>query len=181
MNRLAHLVAAVAHARQRYLDATDGLTSEQATFTPEPGRWSILKITEHLVWAEDVGVAGIWKALDGLRRGMPVWTGEPVHRGLAIEEVVARTWREKEQVPDVAAPRWGGALAFWRAALAARQAVLEDLATALDGHDLAAILYPHPISGPLDARQRLEFLRFHLDRHRAQAEAVIQAPGFQTC
>jgi len=37
-------------------------------------------------------------------------------------------------------------------------------------------LSPHLCSGPLDARQRLEFLHFHLDRHRAQIDALMKVP-----
>jgi len=44
--------------------------------------------------------------------------------------------------------------------------------------DLESVVVPHVVSGPLDARQRLEFVRFHLDLHRAQIEAVRSAAGF---
>jgi hypothetical protein len=33
-------------------------------------------------------------------------------------------------------------------------------------HELDAVAYPHPISGPFTMRQGFEFIRFHLDRHR---------------
>ncbi|MCG8458619.1 MAG: DinB family protein [Holophagales bacterium] len=172
MRDVEQLVEEVDRARGRYLMSVGGVSAERAAYRPEPSRWSILDVTEHLVWAEEVGVRGIWSALDGLRSGQPVWIGDPVHRGLSIEQVVERTWRTKEQVPEVAAPRWGGSLAYWAACLRSRQAVLEELAKQLEGFDLESVIYPHPISGPLDARQRLEFLRFHLDRHRAQVETL---------
>ncbi len=172
MKKLDQLIDEVAQARARFLDAVDGVSPEQAVFKPEPGRWSILEITEHIARAEEAGVFGMWRALDGYRRGEPIWSGDPVHRGLPIEEVVARTWQPKEQVPAIAAPRWGGAFAYWIARLRSEQVVLEELAQALSGVVLEEVIYPHPLSGPLDVRQRLEFLRFHLDRHRAQVEAL---------
>lgn len=178
MNEIDRLVEEVAQARVRFLTAVSGLSPAQAAFKPEPARWSILEITEHIAWAEDAGVGGMWRALDGYRQGAPLWSGEPVHRGLTIEEVVSQTWQPKEQVPEIAAPRWGGSLAYWAASLRSKQAVLEELATVLSGVDLEAIIYPHPISGPLDVRQRLAFLRFHLDRHRSQIEALKSEPGY---
>lgn len=178
MDERARLLDAVAAARSRYLDAVGGLSPAQAAFTPTPERWSVLALTEHLVLAEQAGVNGLWRALDGYRAGTVIWTGKPIHRALTIEEVIERTWQPKEQVPEIAAPRWGGTLAFWAASLQAQQAVLAALADALAGVPLEAIIYPHPISGPLDARQRLEFLRFHLDRHRAQVEAIKTEAAF---
>jgi len=50
--------------------------------------------------------------------------------------------------------------------------VLAALAVELDGKHLDSIVFPHFLCGPLDARQRLEFLRFHMDRHLAQIQAV---------
>lgn len=178
MHDVDRLIEAVAQARSRYLAAVSGLTPAQVSFKPEPTRWSVLEITEHMVWAEAVGVAGMWRALDAYRHGTPLWAGEPVHRGLSMEDVVAQTWQPKEQVPEIAAPRWGGALAFWTATLRSQQAVLEELGRALSGVALEEVIYPHPISGPLDVRQRLEFLRFHLDRHRDQVEALKGEPGY---
>ena len=81
-------------------------------------------------------------------------------------------------MPEVAAPRLGGSLTFWIHSLRSRQYVLEALAAELAGAPLQEIIYPHPISGPLDAHQRLQFLRFHLNRHREQVERVKESPSF---
>jgi hypothetical protein len=56
--------------------------------------------------------------------------------------------------------------------------VLDALGTKLEGADLESIVFPHFLSGPLDARQRLEFLRFHLERHLAQIERVKGSRDF---
>lgn len=178
MNRLDQLIQQTEQSRDQFLACVANLTFAQATFQPNPNTWSILAITEHIVRAEQSGVMGMWKALDGIRNSTPVWSGEPIHRGLSIEEIVARTWQAKEKVPDIAAPIWGGSLSYWIAMLKAQRVLLQELVAALDGYDLETILFPHPISGPLDVRQRLEFLRFHLDRHRAQVEQVKLHPDF---
>jgi hypothetical protein len=40
------------------------------------------------------------------------------------------------------------------------------------------MIFPHFLSGLLDARQRPEFLRLHMDRHLAQIEATTADPAF---
>jgi hypothetical protein len=178
MTGLSDLVQQVESARRRYIGSVEALSPEEAHFKPAPDVWSAVENTEHIVRAEWGGINGMWKAVDGAETGTPAWDGEPCHRGKSIEQIVGETWQEKEQVPPVAAPTWGGPLAFWIAALQANESLLRGLAGALERHDLEAIHYPHPISGPLDMRQRLEFLRFHLDRHRNQVEELKRhAPG----
>ncbi len=183
MNTIPQLVQDVAAARQRFVDAVGTPTPAQAEFRPSPDAWSVTENVEHMVLAEQGGINSIWKALDGVRNGRPAWAGELAHRGRSIEAVVAQTWAEREQVPAVAAPRWGGPVAYWTAALRACQPLLEALAAELvaaerAGLGLERIVYPHPISGPLDARQRLEFLRFHLDRHRGQVDGLKAHPDY---
>jgi hypothetical protein len=56
--------------------------------------------------------------------------------------------------------------------------VLGTFARTVEPLDLETIIHPHPMLGPLDARQRFELLRAHLDLHRAQIEAVKHAPGY---
>jgi len=92
--------------------------------------------------------------------------------------VVARTWQPREIAPEPARPTWGGPLAYWAERLRACRAMVQALAPVLEGLDLERVIHPHPISGPLDARQRLQFLRFHMDRHRDQVARVRAAAGF---
>ncbi len=178
MKGTAEYIADVWAARRVVLAAATGLSGEQEAFRPGPQEWSVPQVVEHLVLAEQAGIQRVWQAAEGIRRGRPVWTGEPVHRGLPIEEVIARTWRPKEQAPPNATPQTDGPLAYWATCLDTCQPVLERLGAALDGLDLAAVIFPHFLSGPLDARQRLEFLRWHLEHHRRQIEEIRATPGF---
>lgn len=70
---------------------------------------------------------------------------------------------------------YGGPLPYWREAFALYQRLLDALQPVLVGLDLEKVIYPHFISGPLDLGQRLEFLRFHMDRHYGQIERVKSA------
>lgn len=172
MSELRQLILDVKTARTRYLNEVYGLSQDLSLYKPEDTSWSILDVTEHLVHAEDVGVLGIWKAYFAFSLGNSLWNGDLVHSGSSIEQVVEDTWQPKEVAPDIAAPRIGGVLAYWVSALESRQSILEALEEQLEGIQLEDIVYPHPISGPLDARQRIQFLRFHIDRHREQVESI---------
>jgi hypothetical protein len=176
--KATELIADVAASRQRVVATVQWLTPEQEAFRPAPGEWSVPQVVEHLVLAEQAGINRIWQASEGVRWGQPVWRGEPVHRGVPIEAVIARTWPERAEAPLWVVPTAGGPLVYWVARLLACQPVLEALDETLRGLDLAEVIFPHPLSGPLDGHQRLEFLRWHLDHHRQQIEDIVAAPAF---
>lgn len=177
------LLADVVSARERFIATVGAPSHAQATFKPSPDVWSIIDNVEHMTLAERSGTNGMWKALDGIRRGAPVWQGVPSNAGHSIESIVETTWKSREIVPPIAAPSWGGPVAYWITALRAGHGVLEALGRELElmeqqGVQLEQIIYPHPISGPLDMRQRFEFLRFHLDRHSEQVKAIQAHPSY---
>lgn len=178
MNQAAHLIRTVADSRSRVLQLVHGLSERQAAFKPTPDCWSINEILEHLVLAELVGVSKAWAAAEGVKSTHPVWSGEHNNAGLSIEEVVARTWKDKEVAPPVATPHIGGPLSYWLETLGLGQSLLEALERFLQGMDLRTIVCPHVICGPLDAAPRIQFLRFHLERHGGQIERLMNGPDF---
>ncbi|MGK2863735.1 MAG: hypothetical protein ACSLE0_17515, partial [Chitinophagaceae bacterium] len=139
---------------------------------------SVSEITEHMVWAETGGINGMWKAMEGIRNNQPIWSGEAIHKGLSIEQIIEKTWQPKEKVPEVAKPRWGGSVGFWIPALKNCHILLEAFSVSIKGMDTEEIIYPHIMSGPLNVNQRMEFLRFHLERHQGQIENVKAHPDY---
>lgn len=178
MQRLKTLIEKVEKARQQFIKTVDGLTFEQTTFKSTPDSWSIVENVEHIVWAERAGVYKMWMAVDEYKNNPIVWSTPPIHHGLSIENIIAKTWQPKEKVPEIAKPRWGGPLNFWIASLKASQPLLEELGKALIDLNLEQIIYPHPISGPMNMIQRLAFLRFHLERHQYQMENIKKHRDF---
>lgn len=176
--RLSELIGEVSDARVRAVQSVRGLSIEQALFKPEADIWCIVDNVEHLVWAEMGGICGIWKTVEAVKLGRSHWTGAAIHKGLPIEEIVSKTWQSKEIAPEIARPKWGGALSFWIISLNNCQTLLEELEVVFDEIDPESIIHPHPISGPLDVLQRMEFLRFHLDRHHGQIENIKRHPNF---
>lgn len=178
MSTIPSLVREIERARHDYLSLIGTLSVEQAEWKPSDTVWSVIDNTEHLFRAEQAGINMIWGAAEGVRRGTRRWTDAHPHRGKSIEQVVAETWGPSPEAPAPARPQWGGPHAYWMAALASNAGMLAALAPQLEGLDPEAVVHPHPISGPLDARQRLEFLRFHIDRHREQVKRLMATPGF---
>ena len=178
MDRILERIEAADAARRRIIGANRGLTAAQAAFKAATGGWSVQAHIEHLVLSEQRGVQRIWLAAEALRRGVPFQVGEAVHRGLPIEEVIARTWKPKEKAMAETDPVGEGPLSYWIARYEACQTTLERIPQVLSGLDPSQALDLHYLSGPLDACQRLEFLRFHTDRHYDQVERLKRTGAF---
>lgn len=178
MKDLHDLLQEVENARQNFISVATGLTHEQENFKPSADEWSIVNNVEHMVWAELGGLNGIFQAIEAKKRNQPLWSGENLNFGLSIEEIIDNTWQKKEKVPESAKPRWGGPVEYWAALLQNCQGLLFIMKEKLIGLDFEKIIYPHPISGPLNIRQRMEFLRFHLERHQRQIENIKAHPDF---
>ncbi|MBN8578525.1 MAG: DinB family protein [Cytophagales bacterium] len=173
MNKIQFLVNTVATERNLYLDQLQQISEEQALWKPTEEEWNLNEITEHLFWAEQGGIAGMWKTLKAIRAGKLERTLDFIHKNMPIEQLIELTWKPKEIVPAVAAPRMGGTLAFWIASLKNLQEILAAFAQDLQEDELRLMAHPHPISGPMDFHQRLEFLGFHIARHRDQCARLI--------
>ncbi|MEI6264346.1 MAG: DinB family protein [Sphingobacteriia bacterium] len=173
MNKVHHLIAEVGIARNNYISIIQNLTQEKAMYKQADNVWNIVEITEHLFWAEQGGIFGMWKTLDAIREGKMEKIIESIHKDMPIQTLIDLTWKEKEEVPAVAAPRMGGMLSFWQYSLSSLQPVLEAFGNDLQEDELRIQAHPHPISGAMDFQQRLEFLAFHIDRHANQVKEII--------
>lgn len=175
MHTVQKLIKEVSNSRN--IDQFDGLTESQGQGKPNPESWNIAEITEHLFWAEQGGIMGMWKTLYLIREGKIDNNYESIHLNMRIEEIIDLTWLSKEVVPTVAAPRIGGPLSLWIASLKSLQEMLDSFGSILRENELRLQSHPHPISGPLDFHQRLEFLRFHIDRHLVQSANIKRQLG----
>ena len=67
---MEELIKQVEHARHNFIAAASGHTYEQACFKPSPESWSIIENAEHMVWAEQGGINGIWKTIEGIKNNV---------------------------------------------------------------------------------------------------------------
>ena len=174
MNTVQKLIQEVATARTLFLSDVSDITEKDARWKPDPDAWNIIEITEHLFWAEQGAIVGMWKTLHAIREGSIERNYESVHKNMPIEQIIEITWQPKEKVPPVAAPRMGGPLAFWKVSFNSLQELLESFGQDLKEDELRLQAHPHPISGQLDFQQRIEFLRFHINRHRDQVSEIVK-------
>jgi hypothetical protein len=170
--KLNELIEKVERTRTDFIEACSGLTREQSHYKIAEDAWSITDVAEHIVRAEWGGMNGIWSAIDGYRSNQLVWEGENTNKGLSIEEIVERTWQRHQPAPEPARPQWGGPIEFWLVCLRNCKNTLAETYRQMEGLDPEKIIYPHPLSGPLDVNQRMEFLRYHMERHIRQIENI---------
>lgn len=174
MKTVQKLIQDVSIARTFFLDNITNVSEVKARCKPDPEVWNIIEITEHLFWAEQGAIVGMWKTLHALREGSMERNYESVHKNMPIEQVIDMTWQPKEKVPSVAAPRLGGPLSFWKVSLHGLQEVLNTFGQDLKEDELRLQAHPHPISGALDFQQRIEFLQFHINRHKDQVSQLLK-------
>ena len=177
MNKVHQLISEVSRARDQYLSLIKSISQAQASFKASEEVWNVIENTEHLFWAEQGGIYGMWKTLYAIREGSMEKTYESNHKELPIQTLIDLTWKPKEEVPAVAAPRLGGTLVFWQYSLQSLQGILEAFGNDLQEEELRIQAHPHPISGAMDFQQRLEFLAFHINRHAQQVQN-INFPAF---
>ena len=175
MSTVQQLTQDVAISRASFLNSISKVSEVNARWKPAPDVWSIIEITEHLFWAEQGGIVGMWKTLHAIRTGTVERNYESDHKNMPIEQVIDLTWQPKEKVPAVAAPKMGGPLSFWKSSIHSLQEVLNAFGQDLREDELRLQAHPHPISGALDFQQRLEFLRFHITRHKDQVAHLLEA------
>lgn len=155
-------------SRMRMLEEVKDISSTVAARKPTDESWNIQEVIEHLVLAERGGFNLIYVAAEKFREGKPVWEGESKNNGLSIEEIIEKTWQTKEKAPESAMPVGQWSLGVWASHFRNCDHLLKNLTSVLDGLPLEKVIYPHFLCGPLDVKQRLEFIRFHIDRHHHQ-------------
>ena len=174
MSKIENLVNSVSTERKLYSDQLINISEAQAQWKPKPEDWNLIEITEHLFWAEQGGIFGMWKTINAIREGNMERILDSKHKEMPIQQIIELTWQTKEIVPPSAAPRMGGTLSFWVASLNSLQDVLNAFGGDLQDNELRFQSQPHPISGALDFQQRFEFLSFHISHHREQCAKLIK-------
>jgi hypothetical protein len=170
-NSVAEIYESLEQTRERLRRSVEGLTPEQEAYKPEPGRWSIAELVEHIAVSERRMVALFKKALaraeaEGLRRA----------EGAAFAPVslerLAERGRQKFEAPAAIRPAGAVPVADSLARLAETSAELRGLRPAFEAFDCAAISFPHQALGPLDLYEWLAFGGAHEARHVAQIKAL---------
>jgi len=156
--------------RQVVFELLYALSADQTTFRVGPGRWSILMVLEHVVIAEEMVLADILAGKAG-RAGSAPKSPEAFHmvikaleKDIPVEVPLPELEPTGVVVLDELIVRWEAARTGLRQAL--EQIPPETVATPI---------CRHPVAGPMDARETLEFLAMHLDHHLRQIRRIAES------
>ena len=170
---VAELLADIARVRREVLSRIESMAPETVMRAPAGDAWSVAEITEHLVRAEDYGIIGLWSAIPTADESPTPLPEELASR--TIDEVFLDLPDRVDAPPPVEPKSGGRPVAYWVARLRSHEALIEELAGAMQVAGLDRVIYPHHIAGPLNGAQRLQFFRWHLERHLAQIDRTIAA------
>lgn len=166
----SELVAEIERARSAFLTLLRSLDADERVTPIGEGRWSPLHYLEHLVRAEEATLWRMFTAVDDHRLRGDVLTSPTPEA--SIEDIVDRTWGEQVDAPPLAVPQLGGSARYWLERMVGNAALVRAFVEHVRDHELDHLAYLHPISGPFTMRQGLQFVRFHIDRHRGHLEAA---------
>lgn len=163
-------------SRETFASAIAGVSPVQAKFKPEPERWSILELAEHIAISDE--------SLRALIRGALESPAQPE----LMEQVQANDYRYHR--PFRPHPR-GVNKAPENMRPHARFATLEDaaahfnrqrddtIAYAIDTQDpLRRHMMPHSVFGPMDAYQWLMACAIHVESHSHHIQEMKQDPNY---
>lgn len=168
----------------RHLDALDGRRAEllatvraaspaQRAFRPAENSWSMLDVVEHLVLAEEGALLSLEK---GPRPGVRVTVRNRVAVVL-VRLYLSAGFRARVPAPRVM-PQGGVSLEELEGRWATVSAALRGRLANLQGADLRAPKFRHPVAGWLPPASGFAFLVTHLTHHRRQVDRIRRSPGF---
>ena len=165
---------ALEERRHHLLAQIDGYSPEQQAFRPAPHAWAIRDVAHHLLLVEQ----GVLRALSSHQRPDP---GRRTVRdrvgALLVRLVFALGIRVKMPIKGLQPqgdPPLDEIRRQWQQARVAMAAFLEQV----DSAQLRQSLLRHPVAGPLDLLQGLDFLGQHFDHHLRQIRRIRSAAGF---
>ncbi len=151
--------------REEIYKTVAGLSAETLNRKPAEGKWSPIQVMEHLYLMERGITAGIAAALkSGEAAADPKPYRLTLDRSRYIDAPAAFVPTEELLLPaDV------------RARLDQSRAELRALLEASDSSLWAHRVYPHPVFGPMDVAQWVDFIGVHEERHLAQIREALAA------
>ena len=156
-------------SRRRLLAALDGLTGEEWSRRPAPGRWSIAECAEHIAAAE----VPLAKFFSSHALVHPSEEERGVIRGKDdFVRTFLRDRSQRDEAPERIRPKGRFAtreetIRVFEERRAANLAYVRETSEPL--RDRFA---PHPFAGTIDGYQWVLFLAAHADRHTAQIEEI---------
>jgi DinB superfamily len=152
-------------SRAEFLAAAEGLSEEQASASPAPGRWSVVECVKHVVIVESMVLRALRNPIADL--------APPVNKereAMILSRVADRT--RAVQAPEPVRP--SGQLATLGVALAEFEAIRgEGIHFAeSQGITLYSLAMKHPFFGVCNGAEALVVIAAHSRRHAAQIREI---------
>ena len=171
------VVAHLERTRDEFIAAAQHLGEAQYQFKPEPDRWSIGQIVEHVALAE-------LRILDLITTKLPQAPAPSAEkmrgpeRFARIDSAIPGRDRTRIVAPEVLMPKgtWASPEVSLAAFVEARNQAIA-VAAAVDAHTLEHVL-PHRLFGEFDVEEWAYFMALHTARHTAQVAEIKGAAGF---
>lgn len=164
----------LAQTRDAFLASVQGLSEAQLNFKPDPKRWSVAEVSEHIAAAEDFLMGMVKeKVMTAPARTESVDLKQI--DDLVLTAIADRTKKAQAPEPLMPTKRFGGTaetLSHFKDSRAKTLAFLKDT------KDLRAHAAPSPLGKDLDALQWLLFISAHCERHTKQILEVKADAGF---
>jgi hypothetical protein len=153
--------------RRDFLDATDGISQEQARARPTPGSWSVLECVEHVVIAED-------RFLSWIANGLQIAPRPDSDKELRLFTTI-RSRLTKFQAPEPVLPQ--GRCGTLEEAVGEFQAARDRSVrlVAECGEALYAIGAKHPYFGDVNGAELIQLIDGHARRHADQIRETCEA------
>ncbi len=168
---LKQLYDALEMKRQNLFNLIYMLSADQTTFRIGPTGWSIQMHLEHVVIAEELIAAGIRKQNTEGVANLPAKSPQAfqmVMQALEKDIVVGVPLPELEPTGQVSLEEL---IIRWEKA----RTELKRIAESIPAASLKTPVCRHPVAGPLDARETLEFMMVHMDHHRRYIQRIRDA------
>jgi hypothetical protein len=163
---LAHLDGHHAELRR----AVDTVPVALRARPPAADRWSVANVLEHLAIVETQVVRRLARGLAEARTaGLPPGTDASAVR---LADIARYLDRERRFVAGAASQPTGVAAEEAWAAMEEVRGSTRALVVEADGIAVDAIVFPHPVFGPLDFYQWIVFLGGHEGRHALQVREI---------
>ena len=147
--------------RQVVFELLYGLSADQITFQVGPGHWSVLMVLEHVVIAEEMVLADIRRAGAAGPAGTAPKSPEAFHMVIKVLEKDFPVEVPLPELEPTGVVSLDDLIIRWEAARTGLRQALEKIPT----EAITAPICRHPVAGPMDARETIEFLAVHLDHH----------------
>lgn len=137
----------------------------------EAGQWNALQVVDHVITSEKGTLGYLMKKTQANPDELPQKGMEQVAAGSKLNAALKtdRKWKAPDVLPQ---PKGDRSLeemaAYWEGLQGKIVAFVSSLDSAFDDK----LIFRHPIAGPLDLKDTIDFLANHIDHHMHQLERI---------